>query len=62
MTIRLRYLGAPFDPTTVPPPLFDGSRDSGFGVYLIAKSVDEVRYYRDDLRRSCVLLEKRRRT
>jgi hypothetical protein len=27
----------------------------------IAQSVDAVRYYRDDLERSCVYLEKRRR-
>jgi PAS domain S-box-containing protein len=60
VSIRLRHLGSPFDPTTVPPPAFDGSRGSGFGLFLIAQSVDTVRYYRDDLDRRCILLEKRR--
>ena len=57
---RLRYLGAPFDPSLVPAPALDGSRESGFGVYLIAHSVDRVRYYRDDLERSCIHFEKHR--
>lgn len=60
VAIRLRYQGAPFDPSAIPPPSFDGSRESGFGVFMIAKSVDAVRYYEDDLRRSCIYLEKRR--
>jgi sigma-B regulation protein RsbU (phosphoserine phosphatase) len=60
VAVRLRYLGAPFDPSAVPPPSFDGSRESGFGVFMISKSVDDVRYYRDDLRRICIRLEKRR--
>jgi hypothetical protein len=56
----LRHLGVPFDPSRVPPPSFSGSRDSGFGVYLIEKSVDSARYYSDHLERRCVVLEKRR--
>jgi len=60
VSIRLRYLGAPFDPSEVPLPSFDGSRESGFGVFLIEKSVDVARYGRDDLERSLILLEKRR--
>ncbi len=60
IAVRLRHLGAPFDPSSVGMPSFDGSRDSGFGVFLIGKSVDVVRYYRDDLDRRCVRIEKRR--
>jgi PAS domain S-box-containing protein len=60
ISIRLRYLGASFDPSVVPPPSFDGSRESGFGVFLIGKSVDAVRYDRDDLGRSRIRLDKRR--
>jgi anti-sigma regulatory factor (Ser/Thr protein kinase) len=56
----VRHLGLPFDPAIVPPPSFDGSRESGFGVYLIAHSVDSVRYYRDALQRNCMALEKLR--
>jgi sigma-B regulation protein RsbU (phosphoserine phosphatase) len=58
MSIRLHHLGDPFDPSTVRPPALDGSRESGFGAYIITQSVDEVRYYRDDRGRNCVALKK----
>lgn len=48
ISIRLRHDGQPFDPDATPPPSFDGSREGGFGVYLIANSVDTVRYARDN--------------
>ena len=41
-----------------PPPALDGSRESGFGVYIITQSVDEVRYYRDERGRNCIALVK----
>jgi len=56
--IRLHHLGDPCDPSAVPPPAFDGSRESGFGIYLITKSVDDVRYYRDERGRNCIALVK----
>ena len=56
--IRLHHLGDPFDPSAVPPPAFDGSRESGFGIYLITQSVDDVRYYRDERGRNCIALIK----
>ena len=62
LSVRLRYFGEPFDPSTVPPPALDGSRDSGFGTYIISRSVDEVRYYRDDRGRNCVALTKFRKS
>ena len=58
VSIRLHHLGDSFDPTTVSPPTLDGSRESGFGVYLIAKSVDDVRYSRDERGRNCITLVK----
>ena len=42
--IKLIYAGAPFSPENVPLPSFDGSRDHGFGVYLIDQLMDEVTY------------------
>jgi len=36
--------GLPFDLASVPPPTLDGTRDGGFGLYIINKSVDSVRY------------------
>jgi phosphoserine phosphatase RsbU/P len=60
VVLRLHHLGASFDPEGVSPPAFDGSREGGFGVYLIAHSVDHVRYYRDERGRNCIALVKRR--
>jgi PAS domain S-box-containing protein len=62
VSIRLHHLGDPFDPSTARPPALDGSRESGFGVYIITQSVDEVRYCRDDRGRNCVALKKARRS
>ncbi|HLW64671.1 MAG TPA: SpoIIE family protein phosphatase [Gemmataceae bacterium] len=60
VTIRLHYLGPSFDPAKVEPPAFNGSRESGFGLYLIQECVDRVRYYRDENGRNCIALEKSR--
>jgi anti-sigma regulatory factor (Ser/Thr protein kinase) len=58
VSIRLHHLGDSFDPASVAPPALDGSRESGFGVYLISKSVDDMRYSRDERGRNCVTLVK----
>lgn len=58
VSIRLHHLGESFDPTAVPPPALDGSRESGFGVFLVTRSVDEVSYSRDDSGRNCITLVK----
>ena len=58
VSIRLHHLGDPFDPATAPLPALDGSRESGFGIYILSRSVDEVRYYRDERGRNCVVLVK----
>jgi sigma-B regulation protein RsbU (phosphoserine phosphatase) len=59
VSIRLHHLGDSFDAATVSPPALDGSRESGFGIYLIAKSVDNVLYSRDERGRNSVALVKR---
>jgi sigma-B regulation protein RsbU (phosphoserine phosphatase) len=61
LAITIHHFGDPFDPATAPLPLLDGSRDSGFGVYIIARSVDEVRYYHDERGRNCIALIKIRK-
>jgi anti-sigma regulatory factor (Ser/Thr protein kinase) len=58
ISVLLQYSGEPFDPTTVPTPQLDGSQNSGFGVYLIDRSVDEVHYYLDERGRNCISLVK----
>ncbi len=62
LSIRLHHFGDAFNPSTVPPPPLDGSRESGFGAYIISSSVDEVRYYRDERGRNCVALTKFRKS
>ena len=58
--IRLYHLGDPFDPSGLPPPVLNGSRESGFGTYIISKTTDDVRYYRDERGMNCITLIKAR--
>lgn len=60
VVVCLYHDGETFDPAMVPPPSFDGSRDHGFGLYIIAHSVDAVHYTRDAHGRSVMCLIKRR--
>jgi PAS domain S-box-containing protein len=60
VAIRLHHLGDSFDPAAISLLPLDSSRESGFGLYLIAGSVDEVRYYRDERGRNCIALVKNR--
>jgi anti-sigma B factor antagonist len=46
--IWLWHQGTDFDPATVSPPSFDGSRMGGFGQHLIRQCMDEVRYIHND--------------
>ncbi|MCC7340022.1 MAG: SpoIIE family protein phosphatase [Bryobacterales bacterium] len=46
--LELAHTGIPFDPASSRPPSFDGTRDGGFGVFIIAKSVDKIVYTRND--------------
>jgi serine phosphatase RsbU (regulator of sigma subunit)/anti-sigma regulatory factor (Ser/Thr protein kinase) len=61
VTVRFRHLGAGFDPAELAPAVLDGTRESGFGTYIIARSVDQVRYYHDERGRNCVSLTKHRK-
>ena len=56
LVFRLYDWGRRFDPTAVPPPAFDGSRDHGFGIYIIKQAVDEVTYSREENGRNCATL------
>lgn len=57
--IALDYIGPAFNPESVPPPVFDGTRMGGFGVYLIRQLVDDVVYTHDDGRCRISLMKKR---
>jgi len=59
--VKLSYHGRrDFDPDAVVAPSFDGSREGGFGLYLIRELVDEVRYSRDSAGLSVIWLLKKR--
>jgi sigma-B regulation protein RsbU (phosphoserine phosphatase) len=58
VSIRLHHLGDSFDPASVAAPALDGTRESGFGIYIINRSIDEVQYSRDDRGRNCIALIK----
>jgi anti-sigma regulatory factor (Ser/Thr protein kinase) len=60
ITVSMYHHGCPFDPETVSPPSFDGSRHSGFGVYLIQESVDNVAYTQDADGKCGIQMTKRR--
>jgi PAS domain S-box-containing protein len=65
VAVRLHHLGDPLDPldpSAVHQPSFDGYHESGFGIYLLTKSVDEVRYYRDERGGNCIALVKMRKS
>lgn len=58
VAVLIRYDGEDFDPSSVPPPCFDGSKSGGFGVFIINKSVDEVSYKREQDGRCTIRLVK----
>ena len=60
ITVTLRHLGAGFEPSATVPGPPDGTRESGFGTYIIYKSMDRVRYYHDERGRNCISLTKYR--
>lgn len=59
-SVSLYHAGCAFDPGSIPPPSFDGTRESGFGLFLIRQSVDEVEYLRDERGRCGIRLVKKR--
>jgi anti-sigma regulatory factor (Ser/Thr protein kinase) len=60
ITVGMYHQGCPFDPLSVAPPSFDGSRHSGFGVYLIREAVDNVAYTQDADGKCGIQMMKRR--
>jgi anti-sigma regulatory factor (Ser/Thr protein kinase) len=59
--VTLQHTGKPFDPQSAAAPVFDGSRESGFGLHLIGKCVDEVQYCQDDQGRCVMHLVQKRK-
>ena len=58
--LTLRHEGLPFDPAEAAPPDFDGSREGGFGVYMMEQLTDEIAYIQEADGGSAVRLVKNR--
>jgi serine/threonine-protein kinase RsbW len=58
--LTLHHYGTPFDRHTAAPPVFDGSREGGFGVFMMEQLANEVVYSHEADGRSAVRLVKRR--
>ncbi|AXC10135.1 Serine phosphatase RsbU, regulator of sigma subunit [Acidisarcina polymorpha] len=46
VSVEISQDGPIFNPLTVPPPSFDGSKESGFGVYIVLRSSDAASFTR----------------
>jgi anti-sigma B factor antagonist len=57
--MALTHEGRDFDPATIAPPNFDGSRASGFGCHMLQQLMDEVRYIHGEPRRGIRLVKHR---
>lgn len=44
IVVEVHHWGAPLQRDSVPAPTFDGSRDGGFGIFLIERSVDSTEW------------------
>jgi sigma-B regulation protein RsbU (phosphoserine phosphatase) len=58
VAVRLHHHGHGFTPAPLSPPSFDPPRESGFGLYMLSKCVDEVHYYQDSRGMNCISLTK----
>ncbi len=58
LAMRFLHWGAAFDPNLIPSPSFDGTRDRGFGLFLIANTMDSVQYHHDGAFGQLITMEK----
>ena len=56
VTARVDHAGTPLDPTTLTPPVFDGTRSRGFGLWLASRACSDVTFASDDANRHSVIL------
>jgi sigma-B regulation protein RsbU (phosphoserine phosphatase) len=59
LQIQLQHQGISFEPNNVRLPSFDGSRDGGFGVFIIASIMDDVQYFRDSFGNNFITMTKK---
>jgi sigma-B regulation protein RsbU (phosphoserine phosphatase) len=59
LVVQLSHWGEPLHKLQVSTPMFNSSQAYGFGLYMIRKCVDEIKYSTDESGKSCVSLMKR---
>jgi anti-sigma regulatory factor (Ser/Thr protein kinase) len=59
VVIRFVHWGKSFDRSKIPEPSFDGSRDGGFGLFLVDNTMDSVQYVSDAYTGHQIIMEKR---
>lgn len=59
VAVRLYDQGTPFRPRASRPPTFEKSRVGGYGLFIIERCVDEVKFYRTEDGWNCTSLVKR---
>jgi len=60
LTVKFTHNGEPFvNPEQIPLPSFDSSREGGFGLFIINRSVDEISYGIDSEGRQFIELTKK---
>ena len=47
LTVEIRQVGPPFSLFSIAPPAFDGSREGGFGIFIVLRSADEAAFSRE---------------
>ena len=62
LMFRLKDWGQSFDPDSVPPPVLDGTTETGLGLYIIERCVDEATYIKNETGMNTLCLIKRKRT
>jgi serine/threonine-protein kinase RsbW len=59
LRVEISYRGLAFDEAAVPPPSFDGSRDHGFGLFIMKQLMDKVEHGRREDGQRFIRLEKK---
>ena len=62
LMFRVNDWGHSFDPDSVPPPVLDGTPETGLGLYMINRCVDEATYMKSETGMNTLCLIKQKRT
>ena len=58
---RLNHWGLSFERDSVPPPVLDGTAESGYGLYIMEYCTDSVQYNSDEKRTNIICITKKKK-